>query len=95
MQSYLPLANPSSSNKVEMRHSVQAGIVRNMACHQHAMMEGIIKDTCDSKSRDRFEPVVAEGSYIGAPTIRKGSKMPVAKGPKGGFKPGMVMPVGQ
>jgi hypothetical protein len=95
MQSYLPLANPSPSNKVQMRQSVESGIVRNMACHQHAMMEGIIKDTCDSKSRDRFEPVVAEGSYIGAPTIRKGSKMPVYKGRKGGFNAGMVMPVAQ
>ena len=94
MQTHLPLATPSAKQP-EMSKTVHSGIVRNATVRQYAMMEGLVKDPSDPKSRDRFEPVVAEGQYVGAPTMPKGSKKPAMHGPKGGFKAGQVKVVGQ
>jgi hypothetical protein len=94
MQTHLPLATPSAKQP-EMSATVHSGIVRNATVRQYAMMEGIVKDPSDPKSRDKFEPIVAEGQYVGAPTMPKGSSKPAMRGPKGGFKAGQVKVVGQ
>ena len=94
MQTHLPLATPSAK-KPEMSSTVHSGIIRNATVRQYGMMEGLVKDPSDPGSRDRFEPIVAEGQYVGAPTMPKGSKKSAMHGPKGGFKAGMVKPVGQ
>jgi hypothetical protein len=94
MQTHLPLATPSAKES-KMSATVHSGIVRNATVRQYAMMEGIVKDPSDKGSRDRFEPIVAEGQYVGAPTMPKGSKKPAMRGPKGGFTAGQVKVVGQ
>jgi hypothetical protein len=94
MQTHLPLATPSAKQP-EMSKTVHSGIVRNATVRQYAMMEGLVKDPSEPGTRDRLEPIVAEGQYVGAPTMPKGSKKPAMRGPKGGFKAGQVKVVGQ
>jgi hypothetical protein len=61
---------------------------------QAQYVDGLIHDTGKGSKMASMEPIRAEGSYVGAPTMPRGAK---AKGfsPKTKGHAGMLLPVGQ
>ncbi len=61
---------------------------------QRQSVDGLLKDTSSRAGKAEKEPIKAEGSYVGAPTMPAGKHVkaydPVTKS-----KPGKRMPVGQ
>ena len=87
--------NPSKQGRVAA--SVRSGIVMGASSRQYQMMEGLLHGGSKGGDKASEAPIVAEGSAVGAPVMKKGGSKksvapptPATKEPKG-----MVYPVGQ
>lgn len=61
---------------------------------QTRMVDGLIHDVGKGSKQASLEPIRAVGSYVGAPTMPKGSHVKMAA-PKGKKPAGMLLPVQQ
>lgn len=61
---------------------------------QAQYVDGLIHDVGKGSKTASLEPIRAVGSYVGAPTIHKGSHPKMAS-PKGKHHAGMLLPVQQ
>jgi hypothetical protein len=79
-----------------MKHTPIDGMVDSalLLPSQRRAVDGLITDTSTRSGMSMKEPIRAEGSYVGAPTMPVGHKMK-AYAPKTHSPAGHRMPVGQ
>lgn len=92
---HLPIIqNPSGDSSLPKK--VIDGLINTAIINagQHRYIDGLITNADKGMGRASAEPIRAEGSYVGAPTMPRG-KSKMSYSPKTMTPPGMRMPVGQ
>jgi hypothetical protein len=86
--------NPSKQGRIPA--SVRSGVVLGASSRQYQMMEGLLVGGSKGGEKASEAPIVAEGSAVGAPVMKKGgSKKSVAPPTPATMSPkGQLYPVG-
>ena len=88
------IQNPSGD--AGLPKNVVEGLLNNAVVNvgQMHMIDGLITDSSRGGNEASEAPIVAVGSYVGAPTMPRGASMK-ARNPKTSKPAGMMLPVGQ
>jgi hypothetical protein len=92
---HLPIIkNPSGDSSLPKK--VIDGLINTAIINaaQHRYIDGLITHADKGMGKSSLEPIRAEGSYVGAPTMPASKSKPVFA-PKTKTPAGMIMPVGQ
>lgn len=94
MQHFPVIQNPSGDKGLP--RNVVDGLINSalVSAKQHQYVDGLLTGGSEGGKKASKEPIKAVGSYVGAPVIPRGEKIP-AYNPKTKSKGGMIYPVGQ
>ena len=88
------IQNPSGD--AGLPKNVVEGLLNNAVVNvgQMHMIDGLITDSSRGGNEASEAPIVAVGSYVGAPSMPRGASLK-ARNPKTKKQPGQMLPVGQ